>query len=561
MVAIREMLTPSPADPGRSAQPVAGRAPSHGGVQADRCRRRRHRRPPNVDGVVTVAGLAVGVGVNPAPAPASTTSPWPWPADLPSSRGPRRRRPRARRGPGAGVPTLRRARRRRRANSSRVAVAWEKGPSPPGESTSSTSAAAARLTRVAELLFDVLQHRGLRRRGHAQPIERLFLLGQTGAPGLVQRLDLPQARLGQQVGGPAVGVGDHRFAVSDGRGAPSGSARSRWPRSGRGGRAARPGRPRACVERGPQRGTLTLDLLEVAGHLGRVPPPPHPTEGWQRRGAVGTCFVGVLVATRLSSCPPIAALLIAQVAVPAPSPMRRRVDRRARPRPPTVFHRTGTAPCCRGLPAHEDLPLLGRLEAVHVVVLAHLAHRRRRRSGEYRWPGNRMASSGTSASFWVRLSYSAAGSPPGRSVRPQPSRNSVSPATRRPSTRKHWLPGVWPGVWISSIGISPTITVSPPSCCDEIGRRRTPVTRCTHGASSRLHVDRHRRRAPAARRRPRSVAHHVAADVVRVVVGGEGAGEPHAVGVEHVEDARRCRRRGRRPRPRRSRGRRRGRRS
>ena len=35
---------------------------------------------------------------------------------------------------------------------------------------------------------------------------------------------------------------------------------------------------------------------------------------------------------------------------------------------------------------------------------------------------------------------------PGRSVRPHPSRKSVSPATRRPSTRKHWCPGVWPGV-------------------------------------------------------------------------------------------------------------------
>jgi hypothetical protein len=33
------------------------------------------------------------------------------------------------------------------------------------------------------------------------------------------------------------------------------------------------------------------------------------------------------------------------------------------------------------------------------------------------------------------------------------------------------------------------------------------------------------------------VAHHVAAHVVGVVVGGERAGEAHAVGGEHVEEA------------------------
>lgn len=37
----------------------------------------------------------------------------------------------------------------------------------------------------------------------------------------------------------------------------------------------------------------------------------------------------------------------------------------------------------------------------------------------------------------------------------------MSPDTRQPSTKKHWLPGVWPGVWINVMGISPTITVSP----------------------------------------------------------------------------------------------------
>ena len=49
-------------------------------------------------------------------------------------------------------------------------------------------------------------------------------------------------------------------------------------------------------------------------------------------------------------------------------------------------------------------------------------------------------------------SYMAAGSLPGKSVRPQPSRKRVSPAISLPSTRKHWLPGVWPGVWTRVIG-------------------------------------------------------------------------------------------------------------
>ena len=62
---------------------------------------------------------------------------------------------------------------------------------------------------------------------------------------------------------------------------------------------------------------------------------------------------------------------------------------------------------------------------------------------EYRCPGYSTALSGTFASFWVRLSYICAGSDPGRSMRPQPSRKRVSPATNRPSTKKHWLPGVW----------------------------------------------------------------------------------------------------------------------
>ena len=60
---------------------------------------------------------------------------------------------------------------------------------------------------------------------------------------------------------------------------------------------------------------------------------------------------------------------------------------------------------------------------------------------EYQWPGNTLGSPGRVASDW-RLRNIASESPPGKSVRQQPSMNSVSPATRPPSIRKHWLPGV-----------------------------------------------------------------------------------------------------------------------
>ena len=102
---------------------------------------------------------------------------------------------------------------------------------------------------------------------------------------------------------------------------------------------------------------------------------------------------------------------------------------------------------------------------------------------EYRWPGKRTASSGTRARRLLMESYMASGSDPGRSVRPQPSRKRVSPATRRPSTKKHWLPGVCPGVWISSTSTEPTWTTSPlswPTRCDAL----TPVVRSTQGTSS-----------------------------------------------------------------------------
>ena len=103
--------------------------------------------------------------------------------------------------------------------------------------------------------------------------------------------------------------------------------------------------------------------------------------------------------------------------------------------------------------------------------------------GEQRCPGNKVAVSGIFARRCVRLSYISLGFPPGRSVLPQPSRKSVSPATSLLSTKKHWLPGVWPGVWISSMSIDPTVTLSPLLWVIKLFSD-TPVTFCTRSASS-----------------------------------------------------------------------------
>ena len=48
---------------------------------------------------------------------------------------------------------------------------------------------------------------------------------------------------------------------------------------------------------------------------------------------------------------------------------------------------------------------------------------------------------------------------------------------------KHWLPGVWPGVWISSMGMSPTMTTSPLEWLTRSPPVR-PVDFCTSSDSS-----------------------------------------------------------------------------
>ena len=111
----------------------------------------------------------------------------------------------------------------------------------------------------------------------------------------------------------------------------------------------------------------------------------------------------------------------------------------------------------------------------------------------------------------------------------------MSPDTSRPSTRKHWLPGVWPGCAAARPRPSPTVTTSPLSWATRLavldpGRPRHPRD------LGPLDVDRHVHPLEQRRPRPRSATlPSVAADVVGVVVGGEDADAAHLVGGEDVE--------------------------
>lgn len=80
------------------------------------------------------------------------------------------------------------------------------------------------------------------------------------------------------------------------------------------------------------------------------------------------------------------------------------------------------------------------------------------------WPGMTIVSSSRvkSRSRIERRIFSE--SPPHRSVRPIPSWKSVSPEKRtfpRTGTVRHTLPGVWPGVWITSASCRPNWTLPP----------------------------------------------------------------------------------------------------
>jgi hypothetical protein len=79
------------------------------------------------------------------------------------------------------------------------------------------------------------------------------------------------------------------------------------------------------------------------------------------------------------------------------------------------------------------------------------------------WPQMKVTSSPSGRSF-VRIELiSAAGSPPGRSVRPTEPRNSTSPTSARRCSRlaNTTLPGEWPGQCRTANGTSPIVTSSP----------------------------------------------------------------------------------------------------
>ena len=105
----------------------------------------------------------------------------------------------------------------------------------------------------------------------------------------------------------------------------------------------------------------------------------------------------------------------------------------------------------------------------------------------------------------------------------------MSPATRRPSTRKHWLPGVCPGVQEPDRHVAGADLVAA-VVHDEVG-----VGRAGHpldpGRFGPLHVERRRHvvHGEELTRALDRVTHEVAADVIGVVVRDECAGDAHAV--------------------------------
>ena len=105
----------------------------------------------------------------------------------------------------------------------------------------------------------------------------------------------------------------------------------------------------------------------------------------------------------------------------------------------------------------------------------------------------------------------------------------MSPATRQPSTRKHWLPGVWPGR-VQQLDRDLADHHDVAAARGRRGRRRsTPVTFVTQLGLVGLHVDRHAGGVEQLGDALDPIAHHGAAAVVGVVVGDERTGEVHAV--------------------------------
>ena len=107
----------------------------------------------------------------------------------------------------------------------------------------------------------------------------------------------------------------------------------------------------------------------------------------------------------------------------------------------------------------------------------------------------------------------------------------MSPATSRPSTKKHCEPGVCPGVWISVIGTAPTVTRVARRVQHEVGVGRAGDALHAVGLLGlHVHLRGHaveREELGDALDRPSA---EVTADVVGVVVRDEHVGEAQAVG-------------------------------
>ena len=111
----------------------------------------------------------------------------------------------------------------------------------------------------------------------------------------------------------------------------------------------------------------------------------------------------------------------------------------------------------------------------------------------------------------------------------------MSPDTRRPSTEKHWLPGVWPGVWTQfDVDVADGHDV-PTGVLDELGPRDAGGAHHPGGLGG-LHVHRHLNRFEEVRDSFDPVPHEIATDVVGVEMGGEHAHTAHVVSGEDVEE-------------------------
>ena len=111
----------------------------------------------------------------------------------------------------------------------------------------------------------------------------------------------------------------------------------------------------------------------------------------------------------------------------------------------------------------------------------------------------------------------------------------MSPEIRRPSTRKHWLPGVWPGVCTSSMDDLADGDVIARLVGDELALGDAGGSGDPRRLGS-LHVHRHvdsfEQPGQPLDRQP----HHRAADVIGVVVRGEHPADDHAIGLDGVDD-------------------------